>query len=79
MTCPIPSILSPPPQINLRNNNQLTMATGEGEKGEGEAGEGGREGGGEGVQAMERDNALSHDRIVPLPPLTLEVTINKRW
>ena len=62
------------------------MATGEGEKGEGEAGEGGREGGreglrrgGEGVQAMERDNALSHDRIVPLPPLTLEVTINKRW
>jgi len=27
------------------------------------------------VQAMmERDNALSHDRIVPLPPLTLEVT-----
>ena len=58
------------------------MAIGEGEKGEGEAGEGGREGlrrGGEGVQAMERDNALSHDRIVPLPPLTLEVTINKRW
>jgi len=61
------------------------MATGEGEKGEGEAGEGGREGGeglrrgGEGVQAMERDNGLSHDRIVPLPPLTLEVTINKRW
>ena len=47
--------------------------------------EGGREGGteegrgGEGVQVMERDNALSHDRIVPLPPLTLEVTINKRW
>ena len=55
------------------------MAIGEGEKGEGEAGEGGREGGGEGEQAMERDNALSHDRIVPLPPLTLEVTINKRW
>ena len=58
------------------------MAIGEGEKGEGEAGEGGREGGeglrrgGEGVQAMERDNALSHNRIVPLPPLTLEVTIN---
>ena len=44
--------------------------------------DGGTEGlrrGGEGVQAMERDNALSHDRIVPLPPLTLEVTINKRW
>ena len=27
MTCPIPSISSPPPQINLRNNNQLTIAT----------------------------------------------------
>ena len=52
------------------------MATGGEAKGEGEAGEGGREGGGEGVQAMERDNALSHDRIVPLPPLTLEVTIS---
>ncbi len=30
------------------------------------------------MQAMERDDALSHNRIVPLPPLTLEVTINKR-
>ncbi len=50
------------------------MATGGEAKGEGEAGEGGREGGGEGVQEMERDNALSHDCIVPLPSLTLEVT-----
>ena len=49
MTCPIPSILSPPPQINLRNNNQLTIATQEEATGDIEASEGskGMGGGGE--------------------------------
>ncbi len=39
----------------------------------------GRDGGREGVQAMERDDALPHNCIVPLPPLTLAETINKQW
>ncbi len=55
------------------------MATGEELKGESEAGKGGREGGRRGGSAMEPDDALSHNRIVLLPPLTLEVPINKQW
>ncbi len=44
-----------------RINNQLTMATSEDATGDGEASEGGKgKGGGEGRQAMERDNVLSH-------------------
>jgi hypothetical protein len=56
------------------------MVTGEEAKGDGEVGGGskGRERGGEGARAMERDDDLSHpiNLVVPLPQSTLEETIN---
>ena len=47
--CAVPSIGCPNPPLDLQNNNQLSMATGEEVKGKGHAGEAGRDGGGKGV------------------------------
>ncbi len=51
MTCPIPSISSPPPQINLRNNNQLTIASQEEATGDIDVSEGSKGMGGGGERA----------------------------
>ena len=70
MTCPIPSISSPPPQINLRNNNQLTIATQEEATGDIEASEGSKGiGGGEGREHEQWSTTMRRciDRVAPLP------------
>ncbi len=66
--CTVPSIGCPNPPLDLQNNNQLTMATGEEVKeGKGQAGEEGRDGGGKGVRAMKCNDGLPHNCVVPLP------------